>query len=217
MCIDTARFPRETCLRMALVKGSCWPAGVTLRVHFMSGDRALHDRVAAAANEWTTYANIQFAFGAPDDAEIRIDFVRDGSWSVIGTDAKQVPRGRATMNFGWLTAASTDVEVRRVVLHEFGHALGCIHEHQNPGGQIHWNKPAVYAYYAKPPNGWDAAKVDHNIFETYQEDLTSHTTVDPQSIMMYPIPSAFTTDGYSVGMNTDLSATDKAFIRQMYQ
>jgi len=37
-----------------------------------------------------------------------------------------------TMNYGWLKDDTDDVEYRRVVIHEFGHALGAIHEHQNP-------------------------------------------------------------------------------------
>ena len=49
------------------------------------------------------------------------------------------------MNYGWLTPDSDDDELRRVVLHEFGHALGLIHEHQNPEGGIEWNEPAVKA------------------------------------------------------------------------
>jgi hypothetical protein len=38
------------------------------------------------------------------------------------------------------------------VIHEFGHALGLIHEHQNPSGGIQWNKPVVCRYYEGPPN-----------------------------------------------------------------
>jgi len=33
---------------------------------------------------------------------------------------------------------------------------------------------------------------------------------------MYPIPAAWTTDGFSVGLNEDLSATDRDFIREAY-
>ncbi|WP_437321271.1 matrixin family metalloprotease [Sorangium sp. So ce385] len=40
------------------------------------------------------------------------------------------------MNFGWLTLESTQADVESVVLHEFGHALGLIHEHQHPENGI---------------------------------------------------------------------------------
>ncbi len=46
---------------------------------------------------------------------------------------------------GWLEPDTPNDEYRRVVLHEFGHALGGIHEHQSPAsGVIPWDKPKVY-------------------------------------------------------------------------
>ena len=120
------------------------------------------------------------------------------------------------MNFGWLTQDSSPDEVSRVVLHEFGHALGCVHEHQNPAGGIQWNRAAVYEYYGGPPNNWSTAEIEHNIFQTYDEDLTVHTQVDPESIMMYPIPRDFTLDRFETELNTQLSPIDEEFIRRAY-
>jgi hypothetical protein len=42
------------------------------------------------------------------------------------------------------------------------------------------------------------------------------TPVDNLSIMMYPIPSAWTLDGFSSDLNGDLSDQDVEFIRQAY-
>jgi len=44
------------------------------------------------------------------------------------------------MNYGWLRDDTQDEEYSRVVLHEFGHALGCIHEHQQPKFGRVWDK-----------------------------------------------------------------------------
>ena len=52
-----------------------------------------------------------------------------------------------------------------MILHEFGHALGLIHEHQNPIQAIDWNKPAVIADLSGPPNNWDRDTIEHNMFE----------------------------------------------------
>jgi hypothetical protein len=103
-----------------------------------------------------------------------------------------------------------------VVLHEFGHALGLIHEHQNPKNAIKWNKPAVIQDLSGPPNNWDTAKIQHNMFDNYDPAKVTATTVDSQSIMMYPIPKTWTLDGFSAGLNRDLSPTDKQLIHRVY-
>jgi len=121
-----------------------------------------------------------------------------------------------TMNFGWLRSNTPNDEVRRVVLHEFGHALGLVHEHQNPAVAIPWNKAAVYQYYQGPPNQWSQEQVDLNIFEVYGKGLTKYTRFDRNSIMLYPIPAELTTGGYQVGWNNELSYWDKLFIRKCY-
>lgn len=216
VCIDRKATPPAGTTRMALVKDSTWVPGQTLTVRFLDGDVALQQRVRACAEEWMTHANIRFAFGDNPNAIIRISFLRRGSWSYLGRDCLNVAPADPTMNFGWLRVGSTDDELRRVVLHEFGHALGCVHEHNHPDGGIHWNKDAVYEYYAGSPNFWTKEQVDANLFAVYQQSLTVHSALDPQSIMMYPIEARFTTDGFSVGLNNVLSPTDVAFIKKLY-
>ena len=39
--------------------------------------------------------------------------------------------------------------------HEFGHAIGLAHEHQNPAGGIQWNEAVVIREMAGSPNFWD--------------------------------------------------------------
>jgi hypothetical protein len=155
--------------------------------------------------------------GDDDEAEVRIAFQQgDGSWSYMGTFCRQIPADEPTMNYGWLTPDSDDAEVQRVVLHEFGHALGLIHEHQNPSGGINWNEPAVIADLSGPPNNWDEDQIRHNVLDHYDPDAVEATDVDGDSIMMYPIPAAWTLDGFSADLNGDLSPLDRDFIRSEY-
>jgi serralysin len=197
-----------------------WQAGTQVRVRFMEGDPGLQKRVAEVAKEWTgppQMANVGFEFVDSGDADVRVAFAQgNGSWSYLGTMCQQIPSGKPTMNYGWLTPNSDKAELRRVVLHEFGHALGLIHEHQNPNKPIDWNRAAVIADLSRPPNSWDEATIENNMFKRYEPAEGSGTAVDPHSIMMYPIPAAWTTDGFSVGMNGELSETDKEFIRGAY-
>jgi hypothetical protein len=164
------------------------------------------------------YSAIKFVFDNAESAEIRISFEPGASWSFLGTDVLDPTLGHddPTMNFGWLTPATANDELQRVVLHEFGHALGLVHEHQSPSAEIPWNHEAVYAYFAGPPNYWSTAEVDHNIFQRYQHDQTNFTAFDPTSIMLYPIPPEFTDGKLTVGWNRTLSATDREFIGQLY-
>src|SRR5262249_11970086 len=78
--------------------------------------------------------------------------------------------------------------IERSVLHEFGHALGLLHEHQSPaakcGDEFDW--PKIYSY-ADKNWGWDKEKVRTN-FEAYVSDPRLRTTpYDRTSIMHYAL------------------------------
>jgi len=169
------------------------------------------------AQQWSQYANITFKFVTSGSAQIRVTFTSGaGSYSYIGKDALNIASNKETMNFGWFNDNTSDTEFSRTTIHEFGHALGMIHEHQHPLAAIPWDKPKVYAYYAGYPNYWTQAQVDNNLFAKYSTSQTQYSAYDKLSIMHYSISSDLTTNGFSVGNNTVLSATDKQFIASVY-
>jgi hypothetical protein len=208
----------ETGERAFVVTGKLWNPGRTLRVRFMGGTPAVQEKVKQYANVWSNYTSLKFDFGDHSNAEIRVAFVTDGSWSYIGTDCLGIPNSEATMNYGWFDNPVPEAEYSRVIIHEFGHAIGMPHEHNHPGVDIPWNREAVYRYYMNPPNNWTQAQVDNNLFAKYSKTLTKYSQFDKKSIMLYPIPSQFVTDpNFAVPFrNTELSETDKAFMRTVY-
>lgn len=202
---------------LAALTAKKWSDGRKLRVRFLDGLPEVQARLQPFAHQWSEYANLTFEFGDDADAEVRISFQGKGSWSYIGTDALAIPKNQPTMNFGWLTPQTSDDEYSRVVIHEFGHALGCIHEHQSPEAEIPWDKEKVYAYYAGPPNFWTREQVDLNLFTHYSRDVSQFSEFDRNSIMLYSIPKEHLTDpSFAVGWNRILSKTDKSFIGVMY-
>ncbi len=204
---------------LAAITDFMWEPGETIKVGFdiVGGSLTLMDEVKLYAKEWEKYANIKFEF-VPNitNAVIKVGFKPGGSYSVIGREALTAPANTLTMNFGWLATVADNSLARRVILHEFGHALGFIHEHMSPSAGIPWDKEKVYAFYAQPPDSWSRTDVDNNVFAKYSTSKTNYSSYDRLSIMHYPIPAELTTDGSSVPFNTDFSAMDKQYATLFY-
>ena len=207
----------ETHQGVAALRTKLWPVGQVIRVKFMDSlSNTLRLRIEKAAREWELYANVRLQFVRRGKAEIRIGLnPREGSWSYMGRDALYLDSLSKTMNFGWFTDRTPDYEIRRTTLHEFGHALGLIHEHQNPLQNIQWNVEKVYTYYAQT-QGWSRQDVDQNLFRKYSSTQTQFCRYDPLSIMHYSVPKQLTLDGFEVRWNYQLSVEDKGFIGRMY-
>jgi hypothetical protein len=225
MAITPENLPEEAARKLegrkaVLVNEYRWPLGSTIVVRFLGGSRQLQERVRKDAERWIApgLAELKFGWSGSGRSDIRIAFEDgDGSWSYVGTYNRQIPQDEPTMNFGWIDEKSSAREVRSVVCHEFGHAIGLIHEHQNPNRPIAWNKAAVRDDLSGPPNNWDDATIEHNMFEKYDPAKVTATRVDRKSIMMYPIPASWTLDGFSSGFNSTLSAGDKRLMKKVYR
>lgn len=199
---------------MAIFYTKMWKRGRTIPISFMgSVDPVVKGKIIAIANRWMQHADLTFDW-VNTGGIIRISTTPGGSWSYVGTDAKLIDAQKPTMNYGWLEPDTSDTEYERVVLHEFGHALGAIHEHQHPSAGIPWDKPKVYAYYARM--GWSQEKVDHNIFRKYAASQLNASAYDKLSIMHYAVPNDLTIGEFEVDWNTQLSENDKALVERVY-
>ena len=54
------------------------------------------------------------------------------------------------------------------------------------------------------------------MFKRYEKEELDATSLDSDSIMMYPIPKAWTLDQFSAGLNGEISEKDKQLIRSVY-
>ncbi|MGW0816641.1 beta-glucuronidase AbsR1 [Streptomyces viridiviolaceus] len=156
--------------------------------------------------------------GDRSEAELRIGFqAGDGSWSTVGKDALRVGVNDRTMNFGWDLTAPGE---RATALHQIGHALGMLHEHQSPFAGIHWDDEAVYAELAGPPNHWSRERTFHNVLRKLDADEVNGSVWDPHSIMEYPFPSGLILEPehFRAGLHPPgtLSAADKEFVLRWY-
>ena len=220
--------PSQPTAKGAILKMAKWPENSTVRVAFVDGPLAAHKtafdkacgQVREYAREWFGLgrANLELMFVKDTPADIRVSFLGGGSWSMIGTTARNSPRPN-TMNFSWPYGKLTEAQIRGEVLHEFGHALGLIHEHQSPPAlaEIVWNKPQINTDLSGPPWGWTMQDIEINVFRYRSPvDVDFTKQFDSKSIMIYPIPVKWTLNGFYTDWILDFSELDLQFISEQY-
>lgn len=207
--------------QIAFAAGRLWRTGRNLPVFFMDHvSPKLRSRVMDAAQKWSVHGNIHFH--VTDDIAasiIRIgNYAGEGHWSYLGTDALTIPKSQITMNLDGYSIDENvnQAELDRVVIHEFGHAIGCEHEHFHPGVDIPWDRRAVYSYYFRT-QGWSRAQVDQQVLNNYSRDQFAFLTeYDENSIMHYAVPNELTLGDFEIDWNKKLSDLDKFGVSVAY-
>ncbi|KAJ7907565.1 hypothetical protein B0H13DRAFT_2501759 [Mycena leptocephala] len=191
-----------------------WDSGATVTYSYSGGTANQQAKVDKVVLEWFPYANLTFQRTTVGTLRISFD-PKLGSWSYVGKVNQSVASPAVTMNLGWVADNTTvSDDDRGVILHEFGHALGLLHEHQSPArnGTLNLDEDAVYAYYAAT-QGWDKATIKAQIIDVYNAtDVSNYSALDLTSIMMYFMPAAMNEQHKDVPPNYKLSDMDKAYM-----
>ena len=194
-----------------------WPSNRQLRVYFDVGKTVAADRVLKIAKKWSDHCGMSFIYvSTPGLAEIRVTFASGGYASAVGRESEE-PKydNKYTMYLQGLDTLQDAKKFKRVVLHEFGHALGLEHELKNPNAKIPWNPEPVYDYYKKEYN-WERAEVDSQIFDPLLPGAKLYTDFDPTSIMVYAVQPPMTKPPFTIPWPEDLSPTDTTYIKKWY-
>ncbi|MFA7764247.1 hypothetical protein [Streptomyces sp. NRRL S-448] len=247
-----------------------WTPGATLKVAFLDGDDQLHADIAGATAQITDSCNLKLDFGHDEAtgtfrrwttadtafaAEIRVSFDLAGFFSLVGTDSTDRTigagggpvggnPGQRSLNLGRF-AVNRPATWEGTVRHEFLHALGFHHSHQNMRGtcegEFRWDdavgyvpttnadgvfvadaqgrQPGIYTFLAGEPNKWPRAKVDHNLRTENDPDVVAGP-FDSRSVMLYRFPPFFYKSTPSScapsGNGQNLSDDDKRGLRLLY-
>ena len=108
-------------------------------------------------------------------------------------------------------------------LHEFGHAMGMLHEHQNNVNQDNpfvFNRPVVLDDLMDPSKGLTVDFIDNNVINRYECTESNcpylGSPFDPNSIMNYFIPQKWLKEGTQMDNSYELSNLDKEWLERTY-
>lgn len=207
-------------------------SSMPISVCFWGGSTAVRKQIVATAAAWEgPRTGVALDFGNRENprlcdgrtfAQIRVGYSQPGYWSFIGADSiVHAMQSETSLNLSGFDRRSVpDEEFRRVVLHEFGHALGFRHEHQSPEGACAFDWDAVYAYLSGPPNHWSRETVDQNMRAQPYLRGDVATSFDRASIMLYSFRPELYVGGTSnpcyTRLNTALSTKDIALAAHVY-
>jgi hypothetical protein len=225
--------------RSVYFKGKLWaPSYRLLKVCFFGGSKALRAKIADVASEWMEANNsIKLDFGKTKnrtckkdgkgpEMQIRVAFTDPGYWSYVGVESVVFrAQGESSMNLqGFADGPPDQLNDYAIgtIRHEFGHAIGLQHEHQNPkstcNADFDWEK--IYKLLGEGENGWPKEQVDFNMRPLSGEGLVA-TAFNKLSVMLYAFPAQFYVNGdksecYIPQDNNGISQGDRDVLAGIY-
>ncbi len=207
--------------RIAVDTTKFWgPKGVHLSVGFLSNaSAALQEKILKYMNKWSAYCNAQFVITTKGAslADVRISLEPGtGYASYLGTDVSRIQKGQPTMWLDSFSLSTRDSEYDRVVTHETGHTLGCVHEHLRRAIIALLDVAKTEAYFMRT-QGWTRTEVDQQVLTPVEEDSLMHTpNPEVDSDMCYALPASITINGIAIPGGTGITKSDGLFMGTLY-
>ena len=210
-----------------LIKEKQWQKGMTLKVVFLDGSDQLKQLIKQTAPQWLEKTSLSFQFFdnlslAPKSTHIRISF-KLHSGSELGNHGEYLLK-TPTMNLFDLTTGKMSASAsRRLILHEFGHALGFEHEYRSqywPYDYHSIDQITIACYPKMELIGYSKlSAIAHckEINAPVDPDKYMATAYDEFSIMNYPMSVTLSSgDTKQIKASTKLSYLDQHAIQQWY-
>lgn len=200
----------ENINRAVGINNPFFKSGSTVTIRVETDDTSKKQQVQNVLQKYAfPYINLQFKFVGQEVAK--------PNYRIILGESNKFSGG-VTIGIGTEYSITNIYDINQgTILHEFGHALGRFHEHQNPdtSNPLKFISDRVYTYY-REKMGWDKSTVDEQILQKLPIELVSILPFDLDSIMNYNIPSNLNQDGVSTHRGNEYSKGDKEWFKLVY-
>lgn len=206
-----------------------WQSGQTLKILMMNGTDEHHQLFKRAVSIWAPYVNLKFEFHvlALESKGLPPTFLKDTIRVQFNQDEKSYSRLGIYFNL----SPSQDINYLNIqhspknkvifvgtAVHEFGHALGLLHEHQHPDVKQDGDAISIckYMLFLDVNKESELKKCKKNIAGITSEEIQEYnidlSSFDRHSVMLYD-DILKESKGF---FNASLSLGDKLFIAKHY-